>query len=80
MGVGADLYMYDVVFKKTNQLREFLKINWDDFFKVSDNSVDDMWEKFELIMYDSIKQFIPTVRHSGNTGNAKKISNLFQVI
>jgi len=40
-----------------------LLINWDDFLKVSDNSVDDMWEKFKLIMYDGIKQFIPTLRH-----------------
>jgi len=45
-----------------NQLREFLNINWVDFLKVSDNSVDDMWEKFKLIMYDGIKQFI----HSHN--------------
>ena len=55
-----------------NQFREFLQINWDDFLKVSDNSVDDMWEKFKLIMYDGIKQFIPTLRHSGKTGNTKK--------
>jgi len=39
-----------------NQLREFLNINWQDFLKVSDNSVDDIWEKFKLIMYDGIKQ------------------------
>ena len=63
-----------------NQLRQFLNINWEDFLKVSDNSVDNMWEKFKLIVYDGIKQFIPTIRHSGKTGNPKKISNLFQLI
>ena len=38
-----------------NQLREFLNINWEDFLKVSDNSVDNMWEKFKLIMFDGKK-------------------------
>ena len=41
-------------------LKEFLNIDWDDFFTDSDNTVDEMWEKFKLNMCDGIKQFIPT--------------------
>ena len=54
------------------QLREFLNVNWDDLLKVSDNSVDDMWEKFKVIMHDDIKQLIPTIRQNGKSRNAKK--------
>ena len=54
------------------QLREFLNVNWDDLLKVSDNSVDDMWGKFEVIMHDGIKRLIPTSRRNGKLGNAKK--------
>ena len=61
------------------QLTELLNINWEDFLKVPDNSVDDMWEKFKLILHDGIKQSIPTSRHNGKIGNAKKISNLFLI-
>jgi len=54
------------------QLREFLNINWDVLLKVSENSVDDLWEKFKVIMHDGIKQLIPTSRGNGKSGNAKK--------
>ena len=40
------------------QLREHLNINWEDFLEVADNSVDDMWEKFKLILHDGIKQTV----------------------
>lgn len=53
------------------QLREFLNVNWDDLLKVSDNSVDDMWEKFKAIMHDGINQLIPTCRQNGKSRNAK---------
>jgi len=33
-----------------DQLREFLNINWEDFLKVSDNTVDAMGKKFKLIL------------------------------
>ena len=54
------------------QLREFLNVNWDDFLKVQDNSIDDIWEKFKVIMHDGIKQSIPLTRGQGKKGNAKK--------
>ena len=38
--------------------------------KVQDTSVDNMWEKFKVIMHDGIKQFIS--RGIGKTRNAKK--------
>jgi len=54
------------------QLRELLNINWEDFLEVADNSVDDMWEKFKLILHDGIKQFIPTSKQHRLKFNAKK--------
>ena len=49
----------------------------DDFLQVTKNSVDDMWEKFKLIMHDGIKQFIPTTRYNGKIENVKKIPTFF---
>jgi len=54
------------------QLRELLNINWEDFLEVADNSVDDMWEKFKLILHDGIKQFIPTSKQHRLKFDAKK--------
>jgi len=59
------------------QLREFLNLNWDDFLKAHDNSVDDMWEIFKVVMHDGIKQSIPTSRFYGKKGNAKKNFQFF---
>ena len=54
------------------QLRELLKVNCDDLLKVSDNSVDDMWEKFKVIIHGGLKQLISTSRRNDKLGNATK--------
>ena len=46
-----------------DKLREFLNINWDNAFEVSDSNcvkgVNDMWEIFKHTMTDGMYSFIP---------------------
>jgi len=53
------------------KLREFLDINWDDFLDVSNVTVDEMWEKFKMIMLDGMNSFIP--RCNQQLKSSKKI-------
>ena len=40
-------------------LREFLNIDWDTFLDYAHSSIDEMWDKFEVLIMEGINKFIP---------------------
>lgn len=51
------------------KLKEFLNLNWDKMLDPSKFSIDEMWEKFKLIMLEGMNKFIP---RRGKRNNASK--------
>ena len=41
------------------KLRAFLDINWDEVLDVSNNTIDEMWERFKQIILEGMNNFIP---------------------
>ena len=41
------------------KLRAFLNINWDEVLDVSNNTIDEMWERFKQIILEGMNNFIP---------------------
>ena len=41
------------------KFRAFLDINWDDVLDVSNNTIDEMWERFKQIILEGTNNFIP---------------------
>jgi len=42
-----------------DSLRDFINIDWDNYLDVQKNTVDEMWEKFKLVMVQGMNTFIP---------------------
>jgi len=53
------------------KLKELLNLNWDKMLDPSKFSIDEMWEKFKLIMLEGMNKFIPRCGKRNNT--SKKI-------
>ena len=49
------------------KLKEFLNLNWDKMLDTSKFSIDEMWEKFKLIMLEGMNKFTPRRGKRNNT-------------
>ena len=49
------------------KLKEFLNLNWDKMLDPSKFSIDEMWEKFKLIMLEGMNKFTPRCGRRDNT-------------
>ena len=59
-----------------NKLNEYLDINWDDYLDSADSTVDEMWDKFKLLVLHGITTFTP-ICGRGQQKSSKKIFQPF---